>query len=228
MLGVIVSPRRAVVTLVLVIALGGCAGSAASSPAATRATPTTSAASPSTTTASTSISSAASLPAGSASAAPTPTEATMTDFTLTSSAFKRGGEIPRRHTCDGDDVSPDVEWAGAPSGAAVFALVVDDPDARGFVHWTVLDFEATETGALPVGFSSSPDAPQQGTNDFGRVGYGGPCPPSGTHRYRFVLYALGAPLALPGAPKSEAVRAALDNAQVVGRAELEAKYTRQR
>jgi Raf kinase inhibitor-like YbhB/YbcL family protein len=228
MLRWIVSPRAVVTLVLMVIALGGCAGGATSSPAATRATPTTSAASPPTTTASTSSSSAASLPTDSASAAPTPTEATMPDFTLTSSAFKPGGEIPRRFTCDGDDVSPDLEWAGAPPGAAAFALVVDDPDARGFVHWTVLDFEATETGALPSGFSSSPDAPQQGTNDFGRVGYGGPCPPSGTHRYRFLLYALGAPLALSGAPKSAAVRAALDKAQVVGRAELEAKYTRQR
>ena len=152
----------------------------------------------------------------------------MPDFTLRSTAFKPGSEIPRKFTCDGVDVSPDLEWSGAPPGTKVFALLMDDPDAHGFVHWTLLDFEGADTGALPAGFSSSPDAPTQGTNDFGRVGYGGPCPPSGTHRYRFELFALGAPLGLPGAPRGREVRVALGKAHLVAKTVLEAKYTRHR
>jgi Raf kinase inhibitor-like YbhB/YbcL family protein len=152
----------------------------------------------------------------------------MTDFVLTTTAFAPDGEIPRRFTCDGEDASPDIAWSGAPAGTAAFALLVDDPDARDFVHWTVLDFAGAESGSLPAGFSASPDAPQQGTNDFGRIGWGGPCPPSGTHRYRFVLHALGAPLALPGAPGGHDVRDALGGADVLAQATLEGRYTRTR
>lgn len=152
----------------------------------------------------------------------------MTDFELTTTAFPSGGDIPRRFTCDGDDVSPDVAWSGAPADTAAFVLLVEDPDARGFVHWTVLDFEGADSGSLPAGISVSPDAPQQGMNDFGRIGWGGPCPPSGTHRYRFVLYALAAPLALPGAPRSGAVRHALDRADILARATMDGRYARAR
>ena len=152
----------------------------------------------------------------------------MTEFALSTTAFAPGGDIPARFTCDGDDVSPDVAWAGAPADTAAFALVVDDPDARGFVHWTVLDFDGVDSGSLPAGFAASPDAPQQGTNDFGRIGYGGPCPPSGTHRYVFTLYALGAPLALAGAPRADEVREALDAADVLAIATMEGRYSRAR
>ena len=87
--------------------------------------------------------------------------------------------------------------------------------------------DGTQSGGLPEGFSSSPDAPAQGTNDFGRLGWGGPCPPSGTHRYRFTLFALDAPLELKSAPKADEVRAAMGG-HVVSEAELTANYTRQR
>ena len=146
-------------------------------------------------------------------------------FELTSPAFPAGAEIPRKYTCDGDDVSPPLDWADTTDKAVTLALIVDDPDARGWVHWVVFDMDATGSGGLPEGFSSSPDAPAQGTNDFDRVGWGGPCPPSGTHRYRFTLVALDAQLQLPGAPKADEVRAAMEG-HVLGEARLDATYTR--
>jgi len=149
----------------------------------------------------------------------------MPDFSLASPSFPAGGAIPRRFTCDGEDVSPALAWKGAPPETAEFVLVVDDPDARGFVHWLLVDLTGTASGSIPEGYSSSPDAAQQGTNDFGRVGWGGPCPPSGTHRYVFTLSALGGPVALPGAPRADAVRAAMAG-QVLATATLEAAYRR--
>jgi Raf kinase inhibitor-like YbhB/YbcL family protein len=160
-------------------------------------------------------------------AVPSPTqEATMPDFVLTSTAFDAGGLIPRRYTCDGEDGSPELAWDGAPPNTKALVLLVDDPDARGWVHWIVLDMTGTSSGALPRGVGTSPDAPSQGRNDFGRIGWGGPCPPSGTHRYTFTLYALAAPLALPGTPGGDQVRKALDRAKVLDTAVLEGRYRR--
>ena len=146
-------------------------------------------------------------------------------FHLTSPAFDEGGTIPRRFTCDGEDVSPALEWAGAPESVGALVLIVDDPDARGFGHWVLVDMDATGSGGLPEGVSASPDAPRQGLNDFGRLGYGGPCPPSGTHRYTFSLYALDAPLNLAGTPRARDVRAAMEG-HVLVQTELTASYTR--
>jgi len=146
-------------------------------------------------------------------------------FTLTSTAFGEGGAIPGRFTCDGEDVSPDVTWAGAPDGTVAFALTVTDPDARGFVHWIAYDFTGTASGSLPPALSSSPDAPPQGTNSFGRTGYGGPCPPSGTHRYVFTLHALDGRLGLTGAPRVEALERAMDG-HVLARSTLMGTYHR--
>jgi Raf kinase inhibitor-like YbhB/YbcL family protein len=148
-------------------------------------------------------------------------------FELTSPAFAAGAEIPRTYTCDGEDVSPPLAWIGAPEGTAALALIVDDPDARGWIHWVLFDLDPVQSGGLAEGLSSSPDAPSQGTNDFGRLGWGGPCPPSGTHRYRFTLFALNGPLELPGAPKAADVRAAIEG-HVIDLAELIAAYTRDR
>jgi hypothetical protein len=150
----------------------------------------------------------------------------MPDFQLTSTAFDAGGSIPRRFTCDGEDGSPDLAWSGAPDGTGALVLIVDDPDANGFVHWIVYDMTGTDTGALPTGISSSPEAPPQGTNSFGRIGWSGPCPPSGVHRYVFTLTALAQPLGLSGAPKADAVRAAIAKGHVLGTATLEARYRR--
>jgi Raf kinase inhibitor-like YbhB/YbcL family protein len=114
---------------------------------------------------------------------------------LESGAFPDGGAIPRRYTCDGDDVSPPLSWREAPPGTASFALVVDDPDAPAgtWVHWVLFDVPASvsaiQEGALPPGA-------REGKNSWGRSGYGGPCPPSGTHRYFFRLYAVDRALGL--------------------------------
>ena len=148
-------------------------------------------------------------------------------FELTSPAFDTGAAIPRTFTCDGEDVSPPLEWSDAPDDTAAMALIVDDPDARGFVHWVVVDMTGSHSGGLAEGISASPDAPPQGVNDFSKVGWGGPCPPSGTHRYRFTLYALDAELGLARTPSADDVRAAMKG-RVLGQAQLEANYTRNR
>lgn len=126
-------------------------------------------------------------------------------FILESSDFREGGAIPSRYACDGDNVSPPLSWSGAPADSVALALVLTDPDAGGFVHWVVFDMTASASGSLSAGWSRSPDAPPQGTNSFGRVGYGGPCPPSGTHRYVFRLLALGEALPLSGSPTAQQV-----------------------
>ena len=146
-------------------------------------------------------------------------------FRLASTAFDEGGEIPQRFTCDGDDVSPDLTWEGAPPETAALALIVDDPDARGWVHWVVFDMTGTSSGGLAEGVATSPDAPPQGTNDFKRVGWGGPCPPSGEHRYSFRMLALNQVLELAGAPTAAEVLAAAGG-HIVGEARLTARYRR--
>jgi hypothetical protein len=156
-----------------------------------------------------------------------PWETAMTDdgFHLTSGAFPDGGAIPTRFSCDGEDVSPALAWEGAPGDTASFALLVDDPDARGFVHWVAFDLTGSASGGLAEGVSSSPDAPPQGTNGFGRVGWGGPCPPSGEHRYVFRLLALDEVLGLTGAPRAADVLAATEG-HVLAEATLTGTYRR--
>ena len=148
-------------------------------------------------------------------------------FSLTSTAFKEGGAIPVQHTCDGADVSPPLEWTGAPPGTVAFALIADDPDAPAgtWVHWVLYDVPVK--GGLPENVSNV-EVPKelggavQGRNDFRRLGYGGPCPPPGpAHRYLFKLYALDTKLGLkPGASKADVERAigghVLATAQLLG------------
>jgi hypothetical protein len=150
---------------------------------------------------------------------------TTESFSLSSTAFAEGEPIPRRFTCDGENVSPDLTWSGAPDGTQALALIVTDPDARDFVHWLVYDMTGTPSGGLPAAVSSSPDAPPQGTNSFGRLGYGGPCPPSGVHHYRFVLYGLDEPLELAGAPRIGELQAAMRD-HVTGEATITGTYHR--
>lgn len=153
---------------------------------------------------------------------------TMADgFELTSGAFQDGGAIPARYTCDGDNASPPLNWAGAPPETASLALILDDPDAGGFVHWIVYGLDGSASGSLPAGVSESPDGPVQGTNSFRQAGYGGPCPPSGEHRYVFRLLALDEALELTGAPSAEEVLEAAEG-HVVGEATLTATYRRSR
>ena len=144
----------------------------------------------------------------------TDTQAPSEQLTLTSPAFADGQPIPREYTCQGSDQSPALSWRGVPAGAGALVLFVDDPDGRDWVHWTVLDLPARD-GDLPKAIPPDAIPPQQGRNDFRKVGYGGPCPPSGTHHYRFTLYALAAPLALPAHPDGGAVRDALQRATVI-------------
>ncbi len=150
---------------------------------------------------------------------------------LTSTAFDEGGMIPSQYTCDGQNVSPPLAWSGLPEGAKTLALICDDPDApRGtWVHWVVYQIPASERGLpenLPARETLDSGA-RQGTNDFKKPGYGGPCPPSGTHRYFFKLYALDAPLDLPpGATKDQLLKSM--DAHILAQGQLIARYARQR
>jgi Raf kinase inhibitor-like YbhB/YbcL family protein len=118
------------------------------------------------------------------------------EFGLSSNAFGHGDEIPRRHACDGEDVSPALSWSDPPAGTRALALIVEDPDAPvgTFTHWVAWNIEPV-TGGLGEGES----APAEGRNDFGTGGWSGPCPPPGhgPHRYFFRLYALDTALNLP-------------------------------
>jgi len=142
---------------------------------------------------------------------------------LTSPAFSDGGEIPPLYTCDGEDVSPPLEIAEIPEGTASLALVMDDPDAPGrtFVHWVAYDIDPAarigEAAAVGTG----------GLNHFGTKVYGGPCPPSGTHRYVFKLYALDRKLGRqPGLNKEQLLEAI--EGHILARAELTGLYRRER
>ena len=147
-----------------------------------------------------------------------------TGFRLTSPAFRDDAAIPARHTCDGPDVSPPLVWSGAPADTRAFALLVSDPDARGFVHWPVVDLPATASG-LAEGASPGRTGGVEGRNDFGRNGWGGPCPPSGTHRYTFELYALAQPLGLPPGFRAGQLRDAV-RGRALGVARLTGTYRR--
>jgi hypothetical protein len=153
---------------------------------------------------------------------------------ITSPAFTPQGAIPRRHTCDGDDLSPTLEWSGVPDGTKSLALIVDDPDApdpaapkRIWVHWILYDIPPSATG-LPEGVDRArlPAGTREGTSDARRTGWHGPCPPVGRHRYFFRLYALDTQLDLD-TPN----RGALDEAMsghVLETAELMGTYARDR
>lgn len=148
----------------------------------------------------------------------------MTDaITVTSPAFTADGTIPSRYTCDGDNISPPLAWSGAPDGTAAFALIVDDPDARGWIHWLATDLPA-DAAALDEGVSGTA-AGTEGRTDFGRTGYGGPCPPSGSHRYSFEVFALSEPLGLPDGFSADELRSAMEG-KVLASGRLAATYRR--
>ena len=144
---------------------------------------------------------------------------------ITSSAFQEGAEIPSKFTCDGADTSPPLQIADIPSEAKSLALIVDDPDAPSglFTHWLVWNIppqtSSVREGSAPKGV--------QGTNDFGKSGYGGPCPPSGTHRYYFKVFALDRELDLPFGAKRGQLDAAMKG-HVVAQGDLIGRYSRQK
>jgi len=148
-------------------------------------------------------------------------------FYLTVAAFKQNEFIPKEFTCDGPDISPALEWTEPPAGTESFAIIVDDPDAPAgtWVHWVLYDIPG-DTRKLEDGIAKDrqlPNGARQGRNDFGKIGYNGPCPPKGgPHRYFFKLYALDKKMNLKaGASKAELERAMkghlLGKAEVVGR-----------
>ena len=151
-------------------------------------------------------------------------------FALESSQLRPGESIPRQFTCDDKDVSPPLHWNSAPAGTKRFSLLTEDPDAPGgtFIHWMLYDLPANAT-ELPQNVPQKKELPngaRQGRNGFGRIGYGGPCPPSGpAHRYYFRLYALDRKLDLAaGASRAELDRAM--KGHILAQAELMGRYKR--
>lgn len=148
---------------------------------------------------------------------------------LSSAAFKNGASIPKQFTCDGPNISPPLQWSGVPENSKSLALLVDDPDApRGnWVHWILFNIPP-DTSALPENIKKMrtiPNGARQGMNDFREIGYGGPCPPGGKHRYFFRLYALDAELtAEPGVSRASLERAM--QGHIVGDAQLMGTYQR--
>lgn len=152
-------------------------------------------------------------------------------FALTSTSFQHGEAIPARYTCEGQGLSPALLWTDLPPGTQSLALIVDDPDApdparplRTYVHWVLYDLPATASG-LPEGVTRAelPHGTLDGLNDWKRVGYGGPCPPIGRHRYFHKLYALDVVLPDLHTPTKAALEAAMDG-HVLGRTELMGTY----
>jgi Raf kinase inhibitor-like YbhB/YbcL family protein len=156
-------------------------------------------------------------------------------LSIQSTAFSPMGAIPRKYTCDGEDVSPPLQWSGAPERTQSFALIVEDPDApdpaapqRIWVHWVLYDIPRT-ANALQEGTTASslPSGTREGKNDWARTGYGGPCPPKGRHRYFFRLFALDTLLGDRRAPSKTDLEAAMAG-HALATAELMGTYQRAR
>jgi len=150
-------------------------------------------------------------------------------MTIGSSAFAQHGAIPGQYTCEGEDLSPPLEWSGVPAGAQSLALIVDDPDAPDpaapkmtWVHWVLYNLPPDGAG-LPEAVKSLPPGTREGLNDWKRTGYGGPCPPIGRHRYFHKLYALDSMLPDLGKPTKAKLEAAMQG-HVLAHAELVGTY----
>jgi Raf kinase inhibitor-like YbhB/YbcL family protein len=151
------------------------------------------------------------------------------DIKITSTAFAEGSMIPKRYTCDGEDVSPPLAWTGVPDGTKSLALICDDPDAPmgTWVHWVLFnipaDIKDLPTSVPPQKVIES--GAKHGINDFRKFGYGGPCPPGGTHRYYFKLYALDTELELePGITKAQLLKAM--EGHILAQGQLMGRYKR--
>ncbi len=157
-----------------------------------------------------------------------PGQAQTNPLKLESPAFAQGQPIPRQYSCEGADVSPPLRWSDPPQGVKSLALIFDDPDAPvgDWVHWVIYNLPAA-TRSLPEAVPKTESAAGglQGRSSFKKIGYGGPCPPSGTHHYFFRLYALDTPLSLPPGAEKKDVEAAMQS-HIVGKAELMGTYQR--
>jgi len=144
---------------------------------------------------------------------------------IISSAFQQGGNIPSKSSCDGANTNPSLQISDVPPEAKGLVLIVDDPDAPSglFTHWAVWNI-SPQTSTIPEG--STPKG-VQGTNDFGKSGYGGPCPPSGTHRYYFKIFALDRELDLRSGAKRSQLDAAMKG-HVIAQGELMGRYSRKK
>lgn len=150
-------------------------------------------------------------------------------FQIMSSAFSPGGVIPEKYTCDGQDLSPPLQWADPPVGTRSLALISDDPDAPAgtWVHWVLFNLPAG-TRSLPEAVPADaelPDGSRHGQNSWKRLGYGGPCPPSGTHRYFFKLYALDTILDIKSGTTKQQLLKAMEG-HILGQTELMGLYSR--
>ena len=149
-------------------------------------------------------------------------------FTVASKDFAEGGKIPVEHTCDGPDRSPALSWSGAPEESKAFAIVMEDPDAKGFTHWTAWNIPKGAR-ALDRGVPEKADLGDgtvQGKNDFGRVGYAGPCPPKGpAHQYVIRVFALEAALEIDDGAAPDDIVAAVKKKSLAD-AKLKATYQR--
>jgi len=152
-------------------------------------------------------------------------------FALTSSAFAAGQPIPKTYTCGGENLSPPLSWTAPPDGTKSLALIVDDPDAPDpaaprtvFAHWVLYNLPPS-AGSLPAGvaLSAMPSGSREGTNDYRRTGYGGPCPPIGRHRYFFKLFALDVLLPSLGAAGKVELEQAIEK-HILAKAELVGTY----
>lgn len=145
---------------------------------------------------------------------------------LISPAFVNGGILPLKYTCDGDDISPPLEWQDTPIGTKSFALIYDDPDAPGatWIHWILYNIP-TNVLSLPENIQTLPEGTKVGINSWSRRGYGGACPPSGEHRYIFTLYALGVELDCDENMTSQKLQNMI-HAHILDKAILTARYSR--
>ncbi len=156
-------------------------------------------------------------------------EEKMKEIKVESAAFAHEGMIPKKYTCDGENISPPLKWEGIPENAKSIAIICDDPDAPmgTFVHWVLYDLPA-DINELPEGIPPEKileNGAKQGINDFRKIGYGGPCPPFGTHRYFFKIYALDTVLNLePGLTKSQLLKKM--EGHIIAYGELMGKYKR--
>jgi Raf kinase inhibitor-like YbhB/YbcL family protein len=152
------------------------------------------------------------------------------EIKITSPAFEDGGLIPPRYTADGADTSPPLQWDSVPEGTKSIALINDDPDAPvgTWVHWVLFNLppETRELAENIPPDRTLPNGAIQGTSDFGRIGYGGPAPPSGTHRYFFKIYALDTQIDLAAGAKKPQLLKAMDG-HILGQGQLIGKYKRQ-